>query len=148
MSKIVSVAWLDEYIDAWALHAFAGGPDGDDVLARLLGCMSPEVSYEDVPSRRSWDGDDGVARMCHGAYELSHDLRFTITTRLTDGRHFAFESIGTGTHTGAFGGIVATGRPITFRGCVCVGEVTADGLVRGHRDYWDMADLLRQLRQQ
>jgi hypothetical protein len=29
-------AGLDDYIDAWALHPFAGGPDGGDVLARLL----------------------------------------------------------------------------------------------------------------
>ena len=139
-------AALDEYIDAWVLHAFAGGPDGGDLLARLLGCMSAEVRYEDVPSRRSWDGHDGVAKMCQGAYQLSHDLRFTVTTRQTGGRHYAFESIGSGTHTGEFGGIEPTGRPITFHGCVCAGEVTEDGLVRGHRDYWDMADLLRQLR--
>jgi predicted ester cyclase len=138
-------AWLDEYVDAWALHPFAGGPDGADVLARLLSCMSADVRYEDVPSGRSWVGHDGVAEMCKGAYALSNDLRFTILTRQTDGRSYAFESLGSGTHTGTFGPIPATGRAITFRG-VCVGEISADGLVTGHRDYWDMANLLGQLR--
>jgi predicted ester cyclase len=138
-------AGLDDYIDAWALHPFAGGPDGGDVLARLLKCMSADVRYEDVPSNRSWDAHDGVAEMCKGAYRLSRNLRFTILTRQTDGRSYAFESIGSGTHTGVFGSIAATEKPITFRG-VCIGEVSGDGLVRGHRDYWDMADLLRQIR--
>ncbi len=141
----MTVVWLDEYIDAWVLHPFAGGPDGAEALAALLRCMSADVRYEDVPSGRSWDGHDGVAEMCKGAYRLSTDLRFTITTRQMDGRSFAVESLATGTHTGALGRIAATGRPITFR-TVSVGEITHDRLVTGHRDYWDMADLLRQLR--
>ena len=143
--NIMSVAWLDEYIDAWVLHPDAGGPEGADALARLLKCMSADVHYEDLPSARSWAGHDGVAEMCKGAYRLSNDLHFTILTRQTDDRFFAVESLASGTHTGAFGSIAATGRPITFRG-VSVGEVSQDGLVTGHRDYWDMAGLLRQLR--
>jgi predicted ester cyclase len=140
----MSVDWLDEYVEAWVLHPYAGGPEGADALARLLRCMSADVHYEDVPSGRSWDGRDGVAKMCNGGYQLSNDLRFTIVTSLTDGRSFAIESLGTGTHTGAFGSIAATGRPITFR-VVSVGDISADELVSGHRDYWDMADLIRQL---
>src|SRR5947199_615262 len=89
-------AALDEYIDAWVLHAFAGGPDGGDLLARLLGCMSAEVRYEDVPSRRSWDGHDGVAKMSvrlgrvvnHGLASLASDpaLREAVPTSYSAGQ--------------------------------------------------------------
>jgi SnoaL-like polyketide cyclase len=141
----MDTAALDAYLDAWVLHPFAGSPDGADALGRLLKCMSDDVRYEDVPSGFAWDGHNGVAEMCRGAYHLSNDLNFTIVTRQTNGSAFAFESLGSGTHTGSFGPIEPTGRPITFRG-VSVGECSRDGLVTGHRDYWDAAGLLSQLR--
>jgi hypothetical protein len=41
---------LDAYIEAWEVHPHAGGPEGADELARLLGFMSLDVAYEDVPT--------------------------------------------------------------------------------------------------
>jgi hypothetical protein len=76
---------------------------------------------------------------------MSADLTFEVVSRQTDGRRYAFETIGTGTSTGAVGQIRATGEPITLRG-ISVGEHSDDGLVQSHRDYWDMASLLIQLR--
>ena len=91
-----------------------------------------------------FNGHDGIAEMCAGAYEMASDLTFEIVSRQTDGRRYAFESVGTGTNTGSLGPIPATGRPIVLRG-IAVGSVSADGLVESHRDYWDMAGLLAQL---
>src|SRR5205809_260362 len=108
--------WLDDYIAAWEVHPHAGGPDGAADLARLLACMSPDVRYEDVPTTLVWTGHDGVAEMCAGAFQMSSDLRFEVVSRQIDGRSFAFESIGTGTSTGAVGPIAPTGGAITLRG--------------------------------
>ena len=136
--------WLDAYMDAWLAHPAAGGPEGAPELACLLGFMHENVRYEDVPSAAVFEGHAGIAAMCAGAFQMSSDLTFEIVTGQTDGDHFAFETIGAGTNTGAIGPIPATGRPITFRG-ISVGSMSADGRVASHRDYWDMAGLLVQL---
>ncbi len=136
--------WLDGYIDAWVEHPGAGGPDGAKALERLLGFMSEGVRYEDVPSSVVFDGHAGVAAMCAAAFEMSSDLTCEIVSRQTNGRGYAFETVGTGTNTGAVGPIPATGRPMAFRG-ISVGSISSDGLVESHRDYWDMAGLLVQL---
>ena|SRR4051812_8603633 len=136
--------WLDRYIEAWLLHPYAASPEGGQAMDRLLGFMTEDVRYEDVPSESVFNGHDGIAEMCAGAYEMASDLTFEIVSRQTDGRRYAFESVGTGTNTGSLGPIPATGRPIVLRG-IAVGSVSADGLVESHRDYWDMAGLLAQL---
>ena len=140
----MSSEWLDRYIDAWSEHPAAGSPEGGEALDRLLGFMSEDVDYEDVPSRSVFKGHDGIVAMCAGAFQMSSDLEFEIVSRQADGRLYAFESVGTGTNTGAIGPIPATGRPIELRG-IAVGSIAPDGLVERHRDYWDMAALLVQL---
>lgn len=140
----MNAEWLDRYIDAWLLHPYAASPDGGDAMQRLLGFMSDDVRYEDVPTQSVFEGHDGVAEMCAGAFEMSADLSFEVKTRQTDGRLYAFETVGTGTNTGAIGPIPATGRSVTLRG-ISVGSVSGAGLVESHRDYWDMAGLLVQL---
>jgi steroid delta-isomerase-like uncharacterized protein len=136
--------WLTRYIEAWIPHPAAGGPDGKDALTQLLGVMSERVRYEDVPSAAVFDGHDGIAQMCAGAYQMSSDLTFEVTSRQTDGRLYAFETLGRGTNTGAVGPIPASGRSFVLRG-ISVGSVTPDGLVESRRDYWDMAGFLVQL---
>lgn len=136
--------WLGEYIDAWLPHPFAGGPEGAQALERLLGFMAENVRYEDVPSAGVFEGHDGIAAMCAGTFQMSADLTFEVVTRQTDGKLYAFETVATGTNTGAIGPIPGTGRAIELRG-ISVGAVSDDGLVESHRDYWDMAGLLVQL---
>jgi len=136
--------WLDAYIEAWEVHPHAGGPGGAGELQRLLEFMSPEVRYEDVQTTFVFSGHDGIAQMCAGAFQMSSDLRFECVSRQIDGHSYAFESIGTGTSTGAVGPIPPTGGPIELRG-IAVGTISDGGLVTEHRDYWDMASLLMQL---
>jgi predicted ester cyclase len=136
--------WLDRYIEVWLGHVAAGGPDGAVQLARLVAAMTTDVVYEDVPSGARFTGHDGIARMARGAYQMSSDLAFEIGSRQTDGRSFAFETVGHGTNTGAIASIASTGKRFTLRG-VSIGTVTADGLVSTQRDYWDMASFLGQL---
>jgi steroid delta-isomerase-like uncharacterized protein len=135
---------LDRYIEAWVLHPFAASPSGGDAMAALLAFMAENVRYEDVPSATVFEGHAGIADMCAGAYQMSADLSFEVVSRQTDGRRYAFETIGSGTSTGSIGPIPATGKLITLRG-ISIGECSDDGLVQGHRDYWDMASLLIQL---
>jgi steroid delta-isomerase-like uncharacterized protein len=139
----MSVSWFDSYLYAWVPHCYAGGPDGEEAAQRLLAFMADDVVYEDVPSATVFEGRQGILAMCSQGYQFSSDLMFEIVSRQTDGRWFAFESFGKGTNTGASGPLPATGRSFELR-VVSVGELR-EGLVRSHRDYWDMAGLLVQL---
>jgi SnoaL-like domain len=98
---------LDRYIDAWRLHAHAGRPDGTAAMERLLGLVSEDVRYEDVAFELVFEGRDGIAKMCTGAYQMSNDFSFALVSRQTDRSLFAFEYTGTGT-------ITATGRLWSF----------------------------------
>jgi hypothetical protein len=109
----------------------------------LLGLMSPEIRYEDVPTAAVYRGHVGVREMAAQAHQLSNDMTFEAANSSISGNCFAFEHHARGTNTGAIGPLPGTGKPFTLRG-VAFG-VLADGLVIDHRDYWDLAGLLGQV---
>jgi len=140
----VDAARLDRYISAWLLHPHAGSSDGGDALADLLAFMSPNVRYEDMPTKQVLVGHAGVKDMCERAYEWSGDLEFRVLTSQSDGLMYAFEHEASGTNTTAVGSIPPTGRRFVIRG-ISVGMTSASGLVEEHRDYWDLASFLSQI---
>jgi hypothetical protein len=140
----VDPARLDDYIAAWLLHPLAGSPEGGQALSDLLGFMSPNVRYEDVPSAIFFNGHQGVKEMSEMAHHWSDDIAFRVLTRQSNGSLYAFEVETTGTNTTALGPIPASGRKFVLRG-VSVGIFSADGLVEEHRDYWDMGSFLTQI---
>jgi hypothetical protein len=114
-------------------------------MSTLLGFMSEDGRYEDVPTGAVFVGHDGIrGRWVPGALQMSADMTFDIVQRVTGQRSYAFETICRGTNTGAIGPLPGRGSPFTFRG-VSIGEVSEDGLVVSQRDYWDLAGLLGQL---
>ena len=138
-------SWLERYLDAWINHPQARGSDGDEeAMSTLLGFMSADVRYEDVPTGAVFVGHDGIREMGAGALQMSADMTFDVVQRVAGLRSYAFETICRGTNTGAIGPLPGRGGPFTFRG-VSIGEATEDGLVVSQRDYWDLAGLLGQL---
>lgn len=140
----MDASWLDRYMDAWLLHPVAGTVDGEEELNSLLKFFSPKVIYEDVPSGSVFEGHNGIKQMCELASQWSSDLEFNVLTRQTNGSLFSFEAETVGTNTSTLGDIPATGRRFVLRG-VSVGRVDDEGLVREHRDYWDMGSFLVQI---
>jgi steroid delta-isomerase-like uncharacterized protein len=140
----MSADWLDRYIDAWCHHPQAGGDGGEKALTALLAFMSDDVRYEDVPTGAVFVGHDGIQQMGAGALQMSADISFEVVRRVAGPSSYAFESVCRGTNTGAVGPLPGTGKPFTFRG-VAIGEMSSDGLVISHCDYWDLAGLLGQL---
>ena len=134
---------LDRYIEAWLEHPQAGGVGGEDALHALLGFMSEDVRYEDVPTGAVFMGHDGIRQMGAGALAMSADMSFDIGQRVAGPDSYAFETVCHGTNTGAIGPLPGTGGPFAFRG-ISIGAVSA-GLVTSQRDYWDLAGLLGQL---
>jgi steroid delta-isomerase-like uncharacterized protein len=140
----VDASWLDRYTEAWLLHPVAGTAEGEDEFKSLLKFFIPEVIYEDVPSASVFEGHEGIKQMWEPASQWSSDLEFNVLTRQTNGSLFSFEAETAGTNTGSLEGLPATGRRFVLRG-VSVGRVDDDGLVREHRDYWDMGSFLTQI---
>jgi len=138
-------SWLERYLDAWINHPQPRGSDGDEeAMSTLLGFMSADVRYEDVPTGAVFVGHDGIREMGAGALQMSADMTFDVVQRVAGLRSYAFETICRGTNTGSIGPLPGRGVPFTLRG-VSIGEVTEDGLVVSQRDYWDLAGLLGQL---
>jgi hypothetical protein len=137
-------SWLDRYVDAWVLHAVAGSANGTGELATLLGLVSPDIRYEDVPTGALFTGHNGLTDMCRAAHGWAADLAFTVLTRQTDGHLFALETETAGTSSSADGEAPDGGRTFLLRG-VSVGRAGSDGLVSEHRDYWDLGSFLAQV---
>ena len=140
----MDASWLDRYIDAWRLHPVAGSAEGENELHSLLGFFSPRAIYEDVPSSSVFEGHEGIKQMCEQAHQWSPDLNASVLTRQTNGSLFCFETESVGTNTSTTGDLPATGRRFVLR-IASVGQVDHEGLVREHRDYWDMGGFLRQI---
>jgi hypothetical protein len=137
-------AWLDRYVDAWVLHAAAGGENGGDELSALLDRVTTDVRYEDVPTAAAFVGHLGITRMCEAAHRWASELRFTVLTRQADGEMFALETETSGTTLASPGQSPTTATRFVLRG-VSVGRVSEDGLVCEHRDYWDLGSFLAQI---
>ncbi len=137
----MGVTWLDRYVEAWAAHPRAARPGGR-LFGDLLGCLSTNVRYEDVPTAAVFVGHDGIRQMCEAADRWSPDLEITVLTRQTDGSMFALETRITGTPGQPLDGQVV--HRFELRG-VSVGSLSEDGLVGEHRDYWDLGSYLAQV---
>jgi hypothetical protein len=139
----MDASWLDRYIEAWRLHPVAGSPGGRAELESFLGFFSPSAVYEDVPSGMAFEGHQGITQMCELAHKSLPDLEPTVLSRQTDGSRFCFETEAVGPGDAAPEGS-STARQIVLR-LASVGRVDDDGLVREHRDYWDLGGFLAQL---
>ena len=137
-------SWLDRYIEAWLVHPQAGGEGGAAALQALLGFMSDDVRYKDIPTGAVFVGHDGIRQMGSGALAMSHDMSFDISRHVAGQGSYAFETVCKGTNTGAIGPLPSTGASFSFRG-ISIGEVAeagpsrrnaTTGIWRGSSDSW------------
>ena len=92
----------------------AWGATAEINLTQLLAYMGPAVRYEDVSGTAVFVRHDGIREMTESASQMSSDLRSEILSGVCDGRTFAFESIGSGTNTGASGPSPPGAVPLNF----------------------------------
>jgi len=71
------------------------------------------------------------------------DLQIHVNNRVAHGAQVAVEWTATGTHTGDFPGLAASGRPFAIRGVTVV--VRRDGKIAREAIYYDMHEVRRQL---
>lgn len=113
-------------------------------LDGILGTFGKDARYDDEP----WDdhriGRDQVYLYYKELLAAADDLRIDIRNRYATSEAVILEVTISGTHTGAWRGLPATGKPVSFPLC---GIYTFDSEDRilGERIYYDRASVLRQL---
>ena len=71
------------------------------------------------------------------------DLKITVTNRVVHGQQVSVEWVASGTHSGDFPGLPASGRSFSINGVTVV--VRKDGKIVRESLYYDMAEVHRQL---
>jgi len=118
-----------QYLEAWS----SGDP------GRVLGFLTDDVFLEDVPNV-----DNGWTTAHSGkVYAAMPDMAFEPRSVRALDEGLVCEWTMTGTHTGDWPGLPATGRSIEVRG-VSILRVE-EGRIAWHRDYYDMFLFLSQL---
>jgi steroid delta-isomerase-like uncharacterized protein len=113
---------------------------------RLRGGPPPELCTADYEAHLGGNppvGLDGHGAFAAAFYAAFPDLSHEVTDVIVEGAAVAVRFVIRGTHTGAFFGIPASGRPV-----VVVANVLLDvegGRVRRLRGVFDEAGLLRQI---
>src|SRR4029078_13480148 len=101
------------------------------------------VVIEDVAWGIVMKGKDAVRQSYSDFLKAIPDFKLEPKSWIITDKSFAIETIFSGTQKGDFPGLPATGKHFTIRGC-SFGEIQ-NGKVKGRRDYWDSASMLRQL---
>jgi steroid delta-isomerase-like uncharacterized protein len=108
--------------------------------------VTDDVVIEDVPFvpfGMVMKGKDGVRQGYAGFIEATPDFKIEPKSLVTNDRLFAYEWVLTATQKGDLPGIPASGKQFSIRGC-SFGEFE-NGKLKGRRDYWDCANLVKQL---
>jgi steroid delta-isomerase-like uncharacterized protein len=118
--------------------------------------IAEDVVYEDVGMGEVMKGRAEFMSFAKRTAEVSADYWCDIVSGADAGDSFMYEWVISGTHTGntpelatAVGSSIdlttpATSKPFRIRG-VSVGRRNSDGKIAEDRDYWNVAELIRQL---
>lgn len=112
-------------------------------VERILSLLTDDVVIEDVTFGMVMKGKEGVRQGFSGFLKSVPDFKLIAKSWIIKDGTFALEIEFGGTHLGDFPGLPATGKAFSVRGC-SVGEFQ-NGKLKGRRDYWDSATMLRQL---
>ena len=112
-------------------------------LEKFLSFHTDDVVTESVPDGSVIKGKDALRDYLNGYYTGFSDFKMAMTSCVISGNRQYEEYIATGTHTGAFQGIPASGNKISLRG-ILVRELKR-GKTSRVINYFDSATVLRQL---
>jgi steroid delta-isomerase-like uncharacterized protein len=133
MTKEELVGLIMRHVDAENRHDMAG----------TLATLHPGCEFVDHGMGETFLGHEGAQKH----YEMwwrGFDLRVAGERRYMDGSSFIAECRFQGLHHGEFMGVAASGRSIDLRVAVFVD--VRDGLMASERFYYDMTELLAQMR--
>lgn len=113
-------------------------------LAGIMATFADEAKYDDSP----WDdhrlGRDAVEQYYRDLLAALPDLHIDVRNRLVTEDAVVLEVLITGTQTGTWRGLPATGRPVRFPLCA-IYRFAEDGQLASEKIYYDRAGVLRQV---
>ena len=109
-------------------------------LGLLLDTVHPDCAFDSPAMPATVDGMKQALPAFRTAFP---DMRMTVGEMLADGDKVAYRITVTGTHTGEFMGIPATGKRVTFTETHI--DQIHNGLIVRHDGDWDQMGMLQQL---
>lgn len=107
-------------------------------------CFTDDISYEDLAVQQIHRGKDAVSAFWDLYFAAAGDSFKAIQDSLVvDDDGYSFEWTVSGVVDGSFGIFSGTGQSFTIRG-ISTGSLR-EGLIAHNRDYWNLADVLRQI---
>lgn len=122
---------IHELVKAWA--AGWGAKSVDDFLA----LFTDDCVYEDVPTGRVNRGKEQLAEFARQVMTGFPDFQFEVTSCVATEEGAGIEWVMTGSHTGDYPGMPATGKRLRIRGASFM--VFRAGKLQRVSDYWDLA---------
>ena len=119
-------------------YAAMNAKDLDDVLARMDDAVVDHQLPPEMPN-----GKEGAAAFFHMMFGSAPDMRFDILDMLISGNRVTVRSRVTGTQTGPFMEMPATGKPFDVEGIDIV-NVNDDGLMTEHWGIFDFLGMMQQ----
>ncbi|BCZ22061.1 nuclear transport factor 2 family protein [Mycobacterium senriense] len=114
-----------------------------DVPAALA-CFTDDISYEDLAVQQIHRGKDSVQAFWDLYFEAAGDSFNAVQESLVvDEDSYSFEWTVSGVIDGSFGVFTGQGQQFTIRG-ISTGVIRGE-LIAQNRDYWNLADVLRQI---
>jgi steroid delta-isomerase-like uncharacterized protein len=128
---------LDEWATAWS-SSVNNDPE------RVLALFADDGMYEDATSGVVVRGKEDLRRYLIDAFATIPDFTFAVLRRCAAGPWAAIEWTMSGTNTGDWAGMSATGRRFASVRGTSILELEA-GKIRRQSDYWDAATVMKQV---
>ena len=111
-------------------------------IERLVLLLTDDVVIENIPLGVVMKGKDAVRQGYSGFFKVTPDSKIEPKSWIITDKLFASEVIFTGTQKEGLPGLPATGKSFYTRVC-SFGEFE-NGKIKGRRDYWDSASMVKQ----
>jgi len=126
--------WAERFVEALDSHQ----------SSRVVALMASEFRWEDLGAGLVFDNADVLAAFIAGCDAFSTDYRFTLVSEQVSETSYALEWEMAGTNSGTFRCRPATNKRYCIRGA-SIGRLDDAGRITENRDYYNAADLARQL---
>jgi steroid delta-isomerase-like uncharacterized protein len=137
----MATADVERLLDEWAM---AWSSDENDDPERVLALFADDCVFEDVTFGVVARGKEELRSFVNRAFAAVPDFKYGLTSRFAASQWAVIEWVMSGTHTGDFPGIPATGRRFSSVRGASILELEG-GKIRRESDYWDAATFMKQV---
>ena len=122
----------DEIRELWKRHSIA---EDERDLPGLISTLTPDCVYELAQTGHRWERHEGAARFYMELLSAFPDIHFDLTDIVIGPQGVCEEAVVTGTHSGEWLGVPATGRKLTWRVVIFFPWDREQRLFRGEKVY-------------